>query len=305
MKNRLLIIVVAVLAITTTVQAQTPTNEEEANKMMDSIMNKMPPGMRNMMEQAMRDEEKRKAEKKQVKKSQKKSEQKRVYKPVVSEVKTKDNADSFYWLGKIASNTQGKFANWPHGKADIKISFYNRKSKTYSYLKIGEISNQGQVAISLPEIDFRKWKRIPIMKHHSEGDDLFGSGDRLGLEYSNENVTYFATRHSLRVMQGDNDLGGLSIANSVITNGNLNSPYGSGKAGDGYIAYWVYMSQANIVKEKEGNPNPSVDTNLEFKKGWNIVITRVEGKDPDKWENKFHTATTTLPPDAKYYFYSN
>ena len=294
--------------------AQIP-EEKQAKKMMDSMMATLPADQKAFMEQMMskgKEVEKQRKAKKAAEKKKQRMENERLQKLMRSETKSKENADSYYWKNKIASTTQGKFNNWSFGKADIKIRFSKGWNKPADYLKIGEISAKGQVTISLPEIDFRKWAKTPITNAYSEGDDLFYDLNKT-LEYSNKNVTYFASRYGLSVMQGDKDLGTLNVANSVVTLGNLNAPCCMHKGGDGYIAYWVYMSHANTVKEKVSNPNLSVDTNLEFKKGWNIVITRVKGKKEGsyrepyqlgEWKNKYHTAMTTMPADAKYYFSS-
>ncbi len=215
----------------------------------------------------------------------------------------KKNADDYYWYNKIASNTQGKFSNWSFGKADLKIGFYERKSKSYEYLKIGEISDNGQVSISLPNVDSKKWAKTAITTGHSQGDDLFHDFKKT-IIHSNPSVKYFASRFRLNVMQADKNLGVLSVANSVITDGNLNAPCCSHKAGDGYIAYWVYMTDSNTMQGKVSTKGQITETNLAFKKGWNIVLTRVEGNKTNSWKNKYHTATTTMPSDAKYYFMS-
>lgn len=215
----------------------------------------------------------------------------------------KKSSNDYYWRNKIASSTQGKFSNWSFGKADLKIGFYERKSKSYEYLKIGEISAEGQVSISLPNVDSKKWAKTLITTGHSEGDDLFHDFNK-ELEYSNKNATYFASRFRLNVIQGDKNLGVLSVANSVITDGNLNAPCCRHKAGDGYIAYWVYMSDATTIRGKKNAKNQFIDTNVALKKGWNIVLTRVEGNEANSWKSKYHSTSTSLPNDAKFYFMS-
>ncbi|WP_350293318.1 hypothetical protein [uncultured Croceitalea sp.] len=299
MKNRLVIIVVAVLAITTTVQAQTPTNEEEAKKMMDSIMKKMPPGMRKMMEQAMQDEEKRKAEKKQVKKNQLANNQ----------AAQKQNEDEFYWKDKIATDTQGKFENWPHGQVEIRTSYRGRDKKK-NEMKIGSISANGEVLINLPKIDRLTVKPMSAGQH---GSERVVGNPYLELEYSNKNTSYLSTRHNLIVYSGEENIGFIHIGNSIKPVVNLNAPCCLHKAGDGYTAYWVYTGQANsiagvnIAEDRAGNESKIV-CDLNFKPGWNLIMERVEGaieEAPESWKNQYYTASTTLPEDAKYYFHSN
>ena len=299
--KKLIMFIALILAVTVSFAQLTPEQKKqveeakkkaaEAQKQLEKMMNN--PEMKKMMEQAKKQdalyeaERKKQKSKKVVKKTQQK----------------KKGAVDYYWYNKIASNTQGKFSNWSFGKADLKIGFYERKSKSYEYLKIGEISDQGQVTISLPNIDSRKWAKTPITTSYSEGDDLFYDLKKI-IKHSNTSVKYFASRFSLNVIQGDKNLGTLSVANSVFTDGNLNAPCCSYKAGDGYIAYWVYMTDANTMQGKSNTKGQVIETNLSFKKGWNIVLTRVEGNVANSWKNKYHTATTAMPSGAKYYFMS-
>ncbi len=299
MKNRLIILAVVLLAITTTTQAQTPENEEEAKKMMDSIMNKMPPGMRKMMEQAMQDEEKRKSEKKQVKKNQ----------LTKNKAAQKQNENEFYWRNKIASNLQGKFENWSYGQVEIRTSYQGLDNKK-NELKIGSISANGQVRINLPKINTLTVKPMSAEQHGSE--QLVGN-PYLELDYSNKNTSYFSTRRNINVYLGEENIGFIDIGNSIKPVVNLNSPCCLHKAGDGYTAYWVHTGQVNsitgvnITKDRAGNEGEIV-CDLNFQPGWNLIMERVEGtkeKSSESWKNQYYTATTTLPADAKYYFHSN
>ena len=284
--------------------AQTP-EEEAAQKMMDSIMESMPANQKAFMQQMMNmgkeAEEKRKKEKERAKKKQ-------------DEINEKNAAKSekeFYWRNKIASNTQGKFQNWTHGKVDIKIRFSKGRNKPADFLKIGEISANGQVTIQLPQLDFRKWPRIPITKPASEGDHMISSSHEL--TFSNKNVTYFSTRFNLGAYKGEEYLGFLNLGNAIKPVVNLNAPCCFDKAGDGYAAHWVFMSQANTIAGTNGKDG-SIVHDLKFQSGWNLVMVRVEGTREKTtsgvsgqrfWKNQYYTATTSLPSDAKYYFHSD
>ncbi len=263
----------------------------EAQKKVEEMMNN--PEMKKMMEQLKKQDSLYEAERKKKQKAQKNKHAK------------KDNkaASDYYWHNTIESSTQGKFNGWSFGDAALKLGLFDRSKRAYAYIKIGNISSNGQVTILLPAINLTALPSFEVTKGFSEGDDLFHNYNKT-LSYSNSSVKYLASRFNLRVMQGEKDLGSLSVANSVITRGNLDAPCCSNKAGDGYIAYWVYMSEANTIKGKDNPRNQAVDVNLDFKKGWNIVLTRVEGNKANSWMNKFHTATTVMPADAKYYFNS-
>jgi len=210
----------------------------------------------------------------------------------------------FYWRDKIASNTRGKFKNWTHGAAEIKVRFYDYKTRGETFLKMGTISADGQVSMQLPELDFKKWKTIPITKPAGEGDLMISSSYELS--FSNKNVSYFSTRHSLGVYRGDMYLGFLHIGDTIKPVVNLNSPCCYHKAGDGYAAHWVFMSQANTISGTNSGDVHMVH-DLRFQPGWNLIRVRVEGirEEDNSWKNKYYTATTTLPADAKYYFHSN
>ena len=277
--------------------AQTP-QEEQAQKMMDSIMQNMPEGQRAMMQQMMQmgkeADDKRKADREEARRKQQ----------VKNNATQKKNEEEFYWRNKIASSTQGKFENWAHGDAEIKVIF----SHGGGVLKLGVVSANGQIKINLPDLDFRKWRRIPITQNAGEGDLMRSSSYELN--YSNKNVTYFSTIHNLGVYQGEEMIGTLDIGNSIKPVVNLNAPCCFDKAGDGYMAYWVFMSQANTIRGKNG----SVIHDLKFQPGWNLIMVRVEGTKekpssgipgPKFWKNQYYTATTSLLSDAKYYFTSN
>lgn len=296
MKTKINIILLTIFGSIVCV-AQTP-QEEQAQKMMDSIMRNMPEGQRAMMQQMMQmgkdADAKRKAEREQAQKAQAKK----------SKIAQEKNINEFYWRNRIASNKAGKFENWRHGPAEIKVIF----SHGGGVLKLGVVSANGQIKMNLPNLDFRKWRRIPITQNAGEGDLMRSSSYEL--DYSNKNVTYFSTIHNLGVYQGEKMIGTLNIGNSIKPVVNLNAPCCFDKAGDGYMAYWVFMSQANTIVGKNG----SVIHDLKFQPGWNLIMVRVEGTKeksssgvpgPGFWKNQYYTATTSMPSDAKFYFTLN
>lgn len=284
--------------------------EERAQKMMDSIMENMPADQKQFMQQMMQmgkeADENRKKEREEARKAQ----------DAKNKVAQKKSEDDFYWRNTTASDTQGKFSNWSFGKADIKVRFSNGWNKPADYLKVGEISATGQVTIDLPKIDFRKWPKTPITKADNEGDAMWDNLE--SLVFSNEGVTYFSTRFSLHILRGEEELGNLKIGNTIKPVVNLNSPCCIGKAGDGYTAHWMYMSQANSIQGTTYSNGTNGDRgevvhDLHFQPGWNLVKVKVEGRKgkPESgisgasyWKNKYYTASTDLPSDAKYYFIS-
>ncbi|SHG74809.1 hypothetical protein [Flagellimonas flava] len=280
--------------------AQTP-EQEAAQKMMDSMMGTLPANQKAFMQQVMNmgkeTEEKRIKEKELAKKKQ----------DEINKKKAGEANKEWLWRNYTSSNAQGKFENWTHGKADIKISFSNGWNKPADFLKIGEISANGQVSIQLPKLDFRKWRRIPIAQGSGEGDYMRPSSYEL--EYSNKNVTYFSSLHALGAYKGEEHLGTITIGNAIKPIRHIYSLAYDRQAGDGYMAYWVFMSQANTIAGNFNGENVTVVHDLKFKPGWNLIKVRIEGtregqNGADYWKSRYFTATTALPSDAKYFFRS-
>lgn len=290
-------------------RAQSP-KEERAQKMMDSIMENMPADQQQFMKQMMqmgKEADQRRAEERKEAQS-------------AREVKNREaqrkSEDEFYWRNTIASNTQGKFSNWSWGKADIKVRFDKTRNRTVKFLKVGEVSAGGQVTLMLPKIDYTQWPSSPITKVDNEGDRMWAYQE--SLEFSNTEVTYFSTRFTLDVYQAEKRLGNLKIGNAIRPVVNLNAPCCFDKAGDGYTAHWMYMSQAHRIKgtsrmDPGNGEQGEIVHNLTFQPGWNLVKVRVEGSKKKAvngtsgsfWKNKYYTVATTLPSDAKYYFISS
>ncbi len=302
MKTKVLTTVLAILG-SVACMAQTP-EEERAQKMMDSIMQSMPENQRAMMQgilnQSKEIDDKRKAEKEKAKKAQ----------MAKNKAAQQKNEEDFYWRNKIATNTSGKFENWQYGSADIKVSFSNGRGMPPTILKLGEVSADGQVTVLLPKLDFRNWKMESITER--KGDQFgYAFNDRsLELSYSNENVKYLSTDHRTGIYRGEEYLGALSLGNSIKPVAN-DAPCCFDKAGDGYRAHWVFMSQASTIKGANGN----IVHNLNFQSGWNLIMVRFEGSQEKSatgamaggpfWKNQYFSATTSLPSDAKYYFHLN
>jgi len=316
MKTKVLLIVLTLFAIGTSVRAQSP---EEMQKMMDSLMGNIPDDQKAFIQQMMKKGQEA-DNRRQVQKEQAQKEQR-----AKNQAARKEAEMEFYWRNKIATNTSGKFENWSFGKCDIKVRFSKGYNMPVDFLKVGVILADGQVRIELPNVDYKKWQTRPITKPAGEGDQMLFNTDHLA--FSNENVQYFSTRFTLEVHSGEEYLGSLNLGNSVKPVTNLNAPCCFDKAGDGYAAFWVYMSQPNTItgtKEfttkgttdlgKTINDSGKIVHDLNFKAGWNLVLALVEGAihkpssgipDPIFWQNQYYTVSETTPIDLKYYFTSN
>jgi len=281
--------------------AQTPEQKkqmEEAQRKADSIMNS--PMMKEMMAKtkAMQEEfTKREKVKKALKKSKPKT------KPVAKAVNkvSKDTKDSFYWYNTIASNTNGEFSKWSYGSAKIRAAFFDRKKKGYTYVPIGSISPNGQINMQLPSIEIGKLPFKPITTPFSEGDTVFYFDH---LNHTNPETKWVSTRFTLEVYQGDTVLGYLKMGNTIKPVVNLNSPCCIGKAGDGYTASWIYLTDSNSVKgEADSNTGGEIIHDMNFKQGWNLIKIEVSGTDKlNQWIHMKLTVLSNLPKDSKYYF---
>jgi len=299
MKTTLLLLSIFVLALSTS--AQTP-EEVQAKKMLDSIMSTLPEEQKGFMEQMLQKGE----EAEQQRKKQKEDEQKA---QAQKQTKAQEaSVNEFYWRNTIASGTDARFKNWGYGTAKIRARFYNRTIRDYVNVPMGQVSADGKVTISLPVVDIKKLGGVQITANYSEGEPIFGDH----LTYSNQDIHYVSSRYTLEVHQGDNVLGYLKMGNSIKPVVNLNAPCCFGKAGDGYIAYWVYTTGATEITGtsqfktiKDSDMTQTYD--MRFKAGWNIIKADVRGEiavgsGTPYWKEKKFTVLSGLPDDAKYYF---
>ena len=214
---------------------------------------------------------------------------------------SKNGENEFYWINTIASNTNGQFSNWNYGEASLRVGFYDRKTRDYMYLPFGSISTSGQLNIELPSVDEQKLPFKPITTPYSEGDMVFYYNH---LDFSNPDTKWVSTRFALEVHQGDNVLGYLKMGNTIKPVVNLNSPCCTGKAGDGYAASWVYITDATSVNgEIDSKTGGKITHNINLKQGWNLIKIEVSGTNElRQWKDKKSMALSRLPADAKYYF---
>jgi len=238
-------------------------------------------------------------------------------------IKKAKHMEEYYWRNKVASNTNGKFANWERG--DVQIAYYNgkgKRNKDFSlliedYVVIGRINNEGVVTMNLPQT-------VKANKVISKG--LFPEMHEIvneNVTFSNPDAPYFWYGYGLDVLQGGKSIGRLYLGNSERATHNLASPNIMYKYGDiGYLLYWSYVSEActasaDIVQNDFSFPHGENDiildrnstVELNFKAGWNMIKISVDEYSEQagqKWfTNMVITTVTALPTDAKYYFKYN
>ncbi|NER17515.1 hypothetical protein [Spongiivirga citrea] len=316
MKAKILVIAIFFL-FTGQVHSQTQEQQEQiekAKRMLDSIKNL--PQYKEAMERAKNAMDMipksvlEKGREENLRRKQQKEEEKKAL-AAKNKISREKGMNEYYWRNRIASDTAGKFENWSFGNVEIRSRYRNKEMK-WEELKMGTISSDGTVNIKLPAIDTFT---LRTMNQHQHETEMVLTKDEW-LTYSNPNTGYFSTRFTMDIFQGEKRLGTLSLGNDVVPVVNLNSPFGYGKPGDGYTAFWVYVSETNSItgtKSMEtANPNDAgkITHNLHFKQGWNIIKVKVSGKintlrtGKEQWKNKEHTAMTSLPSDCKFFFLS-
>jgi len=234
--------------------------------------------------------------------------------------RAKNHMEKFYWRNKVASDTNGKFANWKWG--DVNIGYYDgdkRKDKEGNYIDkkyviLGSINSSGVVTMDLHTNV--KTNRIisnglfPQMYDERNEDVTF----------SKPNTPYLWTNFTLEVIKGGKQLGSLYIGNSERTTHNVVQPNVMGKYGDeGYLLYWAYSGGACSAKASKTQKDVSfpvgennvkfdkfVTIDLNFKTGWNLIKISVDESTEQagqKWATKkSYTTVSGMPSDAKYYF---
>lgn len=280
----------------------------EAQKQVEEVM-KNNPELKKMMEQMKAMEERQEAEKKKKRAAEKKENAK----------KTAKHKEDFYWQGKVASNTNGKFSKWKHGAVDIAIYDGNGKMDANmqyidkNYIILGNISSNGQVTINLPKTIKAPYpiNKSLIREMHSLSND--------DVSFSNPNTPFRNPGFTLSIIKNFKKLGSLFIGNSERVTYNLAAPCCLHYGDEGYRLYWVYIKDAcsakfdKIYKNKKiwhGEAEKIVDQrityDLDFKPGWNLIKSEVIGHynvdNRTIFKSKKHTVVPSLPADAKYYF---
>jgi len=283
--------------------------EEAQKKAMEMMQNN--PQMKKMMEQIKAQEANKKAE----------NEKKHSAAEKENAIKRAKHMEEFYWRNKVASNTNGKFANWKHGSVDIAIYDGNGKQDAQGqfidkkYIIVGKISTDGQVSVNFPN---------SIRTPHPIGKSLIPemhSVYNADVTFSDPDVPYRWPGFTLSIIKDYHLLGTLFIGNSERTTYNLAAPCCINYGDEGYRLYWVYVKEActaNLRKEFKQNKvfdgevekivDQSIMYDLNFKSGWNLIKSEVIGNytigGRTVYKNKVHTVVSTMPAAAKYYFKS-
>ena len=286
---------------------QTPEQQkmiDDAKRMQDSIMNT--PQMKDMMKQLEEQEKKHKEQQDKTETTKKNSK------------KSPNSNDDWYWRNTTASK-QGRFEDWNRGAADIvmmyKMTPNQQKAET---LKIGTIDANGRIQFDLPA-DVKT--QSELSRRHNIL--FFDIQEASSLAYTNGETGYFASS-SLFVMKEGQQLGTLTMGNSVKVTSNLTNQSTLFYGDEGYILYWAFAQDNCSLKVNEdwsggvrsdGTNTLKVQTNvtydLGFKKGWNLVKTEVIGKydldherglDVSWFKNHKHTILNSLPKEVTYYF---
>lgn len=312
------LIILTTLLLSLSCNSQTPEQKKqieaaekqaaEAQKMVEEMM-KNNPQMKQVMDQL---KERQAEEKAQREKENTQKEKERA-------INRKKNREEFYWRGKVASDTNGKFNNWQHGP--VKIAIYDGNGKLDAnmqyidkkYVIVGSIGSSGQVTMDLPENI-----RTPYPISKSLIPELHSVYNR-DVVFSKPNTAYRNPGFTLSIVKDGISLGKLYIGNSEKVTYNLAAPCCIDYGDLGYRLYWVYVEEACTAKikqdftdkkitigETEKNLDQTIIYDLHFEPGWNMIKTEVldniEINGQSRFKLKKHTVARTMPPDAKYYF---
>lgn len=306
MKTLQRILLILLLFIGYTGFSQTPEQQkiiDDAMKMRDSIMNT--PGMKAMMEQANGMEKKQESTKKTS--------------PAVSSIPKVIKSEDKYWKNTLASGKDNKLRNWNHGEADLVFNYlYDSRKDKLEYVKVGVIKADGT-------IELNPTNEVPVLqplKNFKNNNNFFDIYDSNSYQYTNEKSGFKLNSYIL-VYQNDQNIGTLTIGNSVKVTKNLLTPGDLYYGDEGYMLSWVFVDEACTIKANEtrkgdlsntGNPllvETTVSYNLNFKQGWNLVKTEVIGEhlfpnapeeDRSRYKKHEHTSITAIPTNATYFF---
>jgi DNA-binding transcriptional MerR regulator len=290
-------------------EAQTQEEMDKIKRLQDSMMNL--PEMKDMMQQLQQMKEmqdKQQSEKKLT------SSKVKADKPV----QKKASSEDWFWENTMAS-TNNKFTDWKGGTANIAIAF---KGPGLTVFNIGGIKEDGSIVFNLPD----KFKTQLSLERQIGTQGLFYDiYDRSSVSFTNKD-TGFITNASMMVMRNGNQIGNLTIGNSVRVTLNLVSQSGVDSGDEGYLLYWAYAQDNCALNgnqvwkgdvRKDGTNTIEVETNvnynLNFKSGWNLVKTEVignykleheRGLDVTWFKNHEHSIISSIPNDARYFFRS-
>ncbi|WP_165876073.1 hypothetical protein [Mariniflexile fucanivorans] len=287
--------------------SQTPEQQkmiDKAIKMRDSIMQCI--GLEEMLQQANAQEKKLESDKKSNKR-----EPSRI-------PKTTKNEDK-YWKNTLASDNDSKLKNWNYGEADLVFNYhYDAREDKLAYVKVGVIKADGTIELN----PINKVPMLKPLKDFKDSNNFYDIHNPASYQYTNEDAGFKLNAYLL-VYQNDEQIGILTIGNSVKVTLNLLTPGDLYFGDEGYMLSWVFADQACAIMANEnwkgdlsntGTPllvETNVTYNLSFKPGWNLVKTDVIGRydfpnapeeDRSRYKKHAHTSITSIPEDATYYF---
>lgn len=231
------------------------------------------------------------------------------------------NPDDWFWKNDRYATTVSKdntLPGWKGGVADLAIAYMNKYQ--LAYFKIGTISADGVIELKLPETAPAVYTIEKVIGPQGFFADI---QDKSLLNYTNKN-TGFLMSHDLLVMRNEKTIGNLTLGNSVRVTHNLNDQGMVNSGDEGYLLFWVYAKDECSLKanqdwtgeiRKDGTNKMNVTTNvnydLNFKAGWNLVKSEVEGMyqldherglDVSWFKGHKHTVINQMPEDAIYFY---
>lgn len=284
--------------------AQTPEQQkmmEKAEHMRDSIMNT--PEMKAIMNH--------------IKDMEKNQESNKKTSRLPKNEKSKDN----YWKNTLASNNNRQLKNWNNGVADLVFNYsYDSTKDRVNYVKVGVIKADGSIELN-PTSKIPDLKLLNNFKNSNTFYDIHNSD---AYHYTNGDAG-FKLNSYLSVCQNEQNIGTLTIGNSVKVTRNLLISGDLYFGDEGYILSWVYVDKDCAINANEnwkgdlsntGTPlivETNVVYDLNFKTGWNLLKTEVIGtynfpnapeEDRSRYKKHEHTIVAAIPKDATYYFRS-
>jgi len=248
-------------------------------------------------------------------------ESKKKSKTTTSPIPEITKSEDTYWKNTWASDKDNKLKNWNKGTADLVFNYaYDSRNNDVNYIKVGVIKADGSIELN-PKSD------VPILQplhNFKNSNNFFDIHNADSYQYTNETAGFKLNSYIL-VYQNEQQIGTLTLGNSVKVTRNLLTPGDVYYGDEGYIVSWVYVDEACAINAKEhwtgdlsntGTPL-IVETNvvyaLNFKLGWNLVKTEVMGtyefedvpeEDRSRYKKHEHTLITSIPNDATYFFRS-
>ena len=280
-------------------------NMAEGMRMRDSLMNT--PDMKNLMGQIQGQEKNNNAER----------EKENALKQEQESKIAKNRLEDFYWRNTIASDNKGKFSNWSMGAADFGIVAYPLKDGTgaYKFIKMGSITADGKIAYDLP-------KSIKAPEAMRGSNNLFIAANMIAEDFEIKGGdTGFIAAYLMAVVRDNKQIGSIKMGNNIRVAYNLAAPCCNNYGDEGFRTFWAYaVANCGVTGMKNfkytamyGELDKSIDRstsyNLDFKPGWNLIMTESQGYEMlgnRKYAKvRKYTLVPTVPTYTKYFFKSS